>query len=238
MTALFVTSSGTGIGKTLVCCRLLESLSDRRSAEAARRPGAAAVRCIKPVITGFNPAAPAESDTGRLLDAQRLAIDPGNIEATSPWRFRAALSADMAAAREDRTVPFDDLVAFSRPRAGVDLTLIEGIGGVMAPIDSSHTVLDWIAALDASVLLVVGSYLGTLSHTLTAAAVLAERKRGALAVVVSESQAAPAPIAETAASLASHCAGVPIVTLPRDDEAGVAAAIASIRRLLALPQRT
>jgi hypothetical protein len=31
---------------------------------------------------------------------------------------------------------------------------------------------------------------------------------------------------------------VPIVTLPRDDEAGVAAAIASIRRLLALPQRT
>ena len=78
----------------------------------------------------------------------------------SPWRFAAPLSPDMAASRERRSIPFDALVAHCRAaseRRGV--TLIEGIGGVMTPLDAEHTVLDWIAALGAPALLVVGSYL-------------------------------------------------------------------------------
>ena len=70
------------------------------------------------------------------------------------------------------------------------MTLIEGIGGVMAPLDARHTVLDWIAALGAPALLVVGSYLGTLSHSLTAAAALRQRGVALLGVVVSESRRA------------------------------------------------
>ena len=42
----------------------------------------------------------------------------------------------------------------------------------MVPLDDTHTVLDWIAAVDAPVLLVTGSYLGSLSHTLTALGML------------------------------------------------------------------
>ena len=57
----------------------------------------------------------------------------------------------------------------------------------MVPLDAEHTVLDWIAALRAPAVLVVGSYLGTLSHTLTAAAVLRERGCALAAVIVSES---------------------------------------------------
>ena len=65
--------------------------------------------------------------------------------------------------------------------------LIEGVGGIMVPLDERHTVLDWMSALRLPVLLVAGSYLGTISHTLTALHVLAQRNLDIAAVVVSES---------------------------------------------------
>src|SRR3546814_8137834 len=78
----------------------------------------------------------------------------------SPWRFRAPLSPDMAAAREGRTVPFDDLVDHCRDRlaAAAGPLLIEGVGGAMVPLDECHTVLDWMAALALPALLVSGTY--------------------------------------------------------------------------------
>ena len=95
------------------------------------------------------------------------------------------------------------------------MTLIEGIGGVMVPLDTRHTVLDWISALGAPALLVVGSYLGTLSHSLTAAAALQQRAVPLLGVVVSESETQPVPAEETAAALARFLASTPVRVLPR-----------------------
>jgi len=216
MTTCFVTSSGTGIGKTHVCCRLLATL-----------PAALTRRCLKPVISGFDAANAADSDTARLLAAQGLALDDATIAATSPWRFRAPLSPDMAAAREGRAIPYDELVAFSRAPPGVELNLIEGVGGVMAPLDEQHTVLDWIAALDATTVLVVGSYLGTLSHTLTALAVLQQRAVDVLAIVISQSAEEPVPMDETRASLKHLAPDVPVLVMPRDP-AGDAAELAAL----------
>ena len=221
MSTVFVTGAGTDIGKTFVCCRLIQAL-----------PPGLRLRAIKPVVTGF-PAwveteadaatsAVAASDPARLLLAQGLAPTPEAIAATSPWRFRAPLSADMAATREHRAIPFDALVDFSRAPAGIGLNLVEGIGGVMAPLDDSRTVLDWIAALDVPTLLVVGSYLGSLSHALTATAALASRGIETLAVVISASADEPVPTKETAATLARFLKPTPVIRLPRDANASAA----------------
>ena len=206
MTTLFVTSSGTGIGKTFVTLKLIAELK-----AAGRR-----VRALKPVASGFDAARPADSDTGEVLRALELEPTAANVDAVSPWRFTAPLSPDMAAARERRTIPFDALVAHCRAagRSG-GVTLIEGIGGVMVPLDAEHTVLDWIAALEVPALLVVGSYLGTLSHSLTAAAALHTRGVPIAGIVVSESEEQPVPAAETAATLARFTAPMPIQVLPR-----------------------
>jgi dethiobiotin synthetase len=204
MTTLFVTSSGTGIGKTFVTVQLVRELKD----------AGISVRALKPVASGFDAAQLAASDTGLLLAAQGRELTDANVAATSPWRFAAPLSADMAAAREGRTIDFDELVAVSRA-TDADVTLVEGIGGVMAPLDASHTVLDWIAALGTPALLVVGSYLGTLSHSLTAAAALAERGVVLAGVVVSESQEQPVSAEETAGVLARFVAPAGVTVLPR-----------------------
>ena len=221
MTSVFITSSGTDIGKTHVCCRLLERLAPRFR-----------LRCIKPVVSGFDPASPDATDTARLLLAQGKPVNNETIDATSPWRFRQPLSADMAAARENRAIPFAGLLEFCRPEAGDEITLIEGIGGVMAPIDDEHTVLDWIAALDTRVVLVVGSYLGSLSHTLTALDVLVRAGKPPAAIVISQSESEPVPTAETAASLARHCDGFPVVIVWRNDEQGTDTGLADLERKL------
>lgn len=203
MTSIFVTGSGTDVGKTFVCCRLLEALAGRR------------VRMIKPVVSGFDPAAPAHSDTAELIRAQGREPDRGAIEATSPWRFRAPLSPDMAAAREGRRIPFDELVAWSRLDEGQDLTLIEGVGGALVPLDERHTTLDWIAALDCRVLLVVGSYLGGISHALATLTALDARGIGVDAIALSESQTPAAPLDEIRTVLERFTGGVPVEAIGR-----------------------
>ena len=206
MTTFFITSSGTGIGKTFVTRQLIAELK-----AAGRR-----VRALKPVASGFDAADAEGSDTLQLLRALALVPTAANLDAVSPWRFAAPLSPDMAAARERRTIPFAALVAHCQAAGrGGDVTLIEGIGGVMVPLDYEHTVLDWIAALEVPTLLVVGSYLGTLSHSLTAAAALRARGVMIAGVVVSESEVEPVPTVETAAALARFITPVPVQALQR-----------------------
>jgi dethiobiotin synthetase len=202
---VFVTATGTDVGKTFVACALARELLTR-----GRR-----LRVLKPVATGFDARDPKRSDPGKLLLAQRLRLTATNLDATTPWRFAAPLAPNMATRRENRTVPFRELVAFCKGHHYADLTLIEGVGGVMVPLDAEHTVLDWIGRLKPKVVLVAGSYLGTLSHTLTAVACLQARGLEPTAVVISESPEQPVPLAETVEAVRQRLRRVPVIAVPR-----------------------
>lgn len=206
MSAFFITATGTEIGKTFLTAGLVRHL----------RSAGRGVDAFKPVISGFDAARAAESDTGILLDALGLPLNEREYGRISPWRFNAPLSPDMAAAREGRGIDFKTLVAFSREAAAsADIVFLEGVGGVMVPLDETHTVRDWIAALGIPALLVTGSYLGTISHTLTAAEALAQKACELRAVIVSETPDSPVPLDETAAAMARFLPGVTVMVLPR-----------------------
>ena len=85
----------------------------------------------------------------------------------------------------------------------------------MVPLDERHTVLDWIAALGAPALVVAGSYLGTISHTLTTLAAIRARGVAVAGLVISESPESPVPLAETAETINRHGGPVPTVLVPR-----------------------
>ena len=206
MTRLFVTSTGTEIGKTHVTAAL---------AHLARCAGRS-LRVVKPLVSGFDPAAPEGSDPAVLAAAAGLALAAA-LDQISPWRYREPLSPDMAAAREGKAIDFAALTGFCRAAlAGPEeCVLVEGVGGVMVPLDGLHTVRDWIAALEIPAVLVAGSYLGTLSHTLTARLALEDAGIPLHAVVVSESATAPVPLAETVAALRRFIPGTQIIGLPR-----------------------
>ncbi len=206
MSAFFVTSSGTGIGKTVVMCALIREL---------RKAGVAA-RALKPVVTGYLPEEADDSDSGRILTALDRSVTETRIAAISPWRFAAPISPDMAASREGRTLAVAEIAAVCRRHADDEsVLLVEGIGGVMVPLAADETVLDLMTALGFPAILVVGSYLGTLSHTLTAAAALGHRGIGIAAVIVSESEANPVPLAETTETLGRFLAPVPVLAVTR-----------------------
>ena len=76
----------------------------------------------------------------------------------------------------------------------------------MTPIDPSQTVLDLILALDYPVILVTGTYLGALSHTLTALSALRHTGTRVQALVVSESEECVG-LAETVRVSRTLCGG-------------------------------
>jgi dethiobiotin synthetase len=207
VTAIFVTATGTDIGKTFVTAGLI------RHYRMAGRD----VDAIKPVMTGFSADALRGSDAAVLLAALGRPMAMPDIERIAPWRFTAPLSPDMAARLERRTVDFDAVVEFSRSaiarRKGV--LLIEGIGGVMVPLDDRRTVLDWISVLRIPVVLVTGTYVGTLSHTLTALEVVARRNVDIAAVVVNESNDSAASLVDTIATLQQFVGSIDLIGLPQ-----------------------
>jgi dethiobiotin synthetase len=210
VTAIFVTATGTDIGKTFVTAGLMRAL------RAQGRPASA----LKPVISGFAMMTAETSDTGVLLQAMGQPVTEETIAALSPWRFRAPLSPDMAAARESRSVDFAELITFCRNAIDTapDLLFIEGVGGVMVPLDSRHTVLDWIAALEIPAIIVTGTYLGTISHTLTALDVLQRRAVTVRGLVVNESEIAAVSAAETIETIGRFAQAIPIIAVPRTND--------------------
>ena len=204
MKALFIAGTGTDLGKTHVACALLE---------AARSRGMT-VDAFKPVVSGFDPEAPDDSDPARLA---RALGDPEAWAEVSPRRYRAPLAPNLAARLEGDTLRMADLITDSRDwlsRRDVDLALIEGAGGVMSPMTDEATNLDLMAALGLPVLLVAGSYLGTASHLLTALEVVRARGLIIAAIVVSESLDAP-DLDQTLALLCAFEQQAPILSAPR-----------------------
>jgi dethiobiotin synthetase len=225
MSAIFVSATGTDVGKTFITTGLI-----RHFLEQGR-----AVDAIKPVVSGFDPAALAQSDPGALLAALRRPVTIAEAERISPWRFAAPLSPDMAARREGRAIDFDAVTAFCRAAmtACRGQLFIEGIGGIMVPLDDNRTVLDLITQLRLPLLLVAGSYVGTISHTLTALQVLTRRNLDIAAVVVSESANSAASLDETVAKIARFSDSIDVVGIPRlADETTSHPAFARIAELL------
>ena len=193
---VFIAGAGTEIGKTYVTAALT-----RRLREGARR-----VRALKPLASGvpaFSDPAFHRSDTARLLTAQGVAVTWEAVEACSPWRFAAALAPDRAAALEGCQLDLATLVAWCRARIAEaeDRLLIEGVGGLMSPITPDATGLDWLKALDVPVLLVTGSYLGAISHALTAVETLRLHAVPLLGIVVSQSPDAPDELGPVASAI-------------------------------------
>lgn len=208
MPAIFVTSCGTGRGKTYVSEKII------RDWQAADR----SVQVLKPVISGFDPAKVGESDTGLLLSALGEEITEDAVQQMSPWRYAAPLSPDMAATLENKIVPFDEIVSYCR--AAIDLAasrgddlLIEGAGGVMVPLDKTRTMRDLMAALGLPVILVVGSYLGSLSHALTAVEALRAEDIDIDRIIVNETGDSNIPPTETLDTLSRFVGDVLLETL-------------------------
>lgn len=205
MSAFFITATGTGIGKTVLTTALAFELKKR-----GRK-----VMAVKPVISGFEDG-DLENDTALIAASLGLPFNAENINKISPFRYLAAVSPNLAAAREGREILPEALLDFcDKTIANYDLTLIEGIGGSHVPLAEDFLVADWILDLDIKAILVTGSYLGALSHTLVSAQALLGMGINIAGIVVSQSEDEPMPFAETVTALMDQLPDQKIFALPK-----------------------
>lgn len=215
MSAWFVAGTGTGIGKTFTTCALLHA-----------KPGA---RGYKPIVSGFDADNP-EDDCVQI--AKQTGVSP---EAISLWRLKAPLSPDIAAAQEGKSLALGELVDWTEAQLEKSgNALFETVGGVMVPINTTHTTRDWMAACKLPVIVVAGSYLGAISHTLTTLEALRAAAIPMAALVINESCDSTVELTATADSIAPHASDIPLIlTQPRVSSPAQATVIHSLWEHLA-----
>lgn len=157
MRGLFITGTGTEVGKTHVAAMIVRTLV----AEGRR------VGVYKPAASGCR------HEGEQLVAADAVALweaagRPADLEHVCPQRFEAPLAPHLAAKAEGRQVDEALLVegaAFWRDKC--DVLIVEGAGGLMSPLADEMYNADLAADLAFPLVVVSENVLGTIHHTLT-----------------------------------------------------------------------
>ncbi len=159
---LFVTGTDTGVGKTVLTALLLAHLRAR---------GRDALG-MKPFCSG------ARNDARLLHSLQKGCL---TLDEVNPFYFDKPL----APARAPKKVAFQDaLDRICRLANRCEVLLIEGAGGLLAPLGDNYTARDLIAALPCKTIVVSRNRLGTINHTLLTIEALQDIAKKDVAVVL------------------------------------------------------
>ncbi len=156
MRGLFITGTDTGIGKTLVGCGMAAAWT----AQGKR------VGVLKPAETGcyMRDGALYPDDAMRLADYAESTLPVG---ALCPYRFSPPVAPSVAAEQAGVTIQPDQIVeTFQTIASEHDVTIVEGAGGLLVPLVDRYSFANLAQDLSIPILVVVGSKLGALNHTL------------------------------------------------------------------------
>jgi len=154
----FVTGTDTGIGKTIVSCALLSAYSARDNV----------VIGMKPVVTGR--VCGEWADVNAIVAASSVAAPR---EWVNPYAFIPPISPHLAAKEAGIEIDIEVIrQACSNLQKISDVVVVEGVGGIMVPLNDRNDVADMAYALDLPVILVVGMRLGCLNHALITAKII------------------------------------------------------------------
>ncbi len=197
---VLVTGTDTGVGKTIVAAWLawLTSRSQR-------------VALVKAVQTGADPAV----DGDEAFYRAALASHP--VTTTTLATYPEPLAPSIAGRRSGEGVRAQDVARSCLEIArDHDLTIVEGSGGLMVPIDEDTNFADLAGALSADLVLVIRPGLGTLNHT-TLTLEAAFRRGLSIEMLVCSGLAAKPPLVEieNLRFLRSHYPEISLITLRR-----------------------
>lgn len=207
-----VVATGTGCGKTFFARGLARALSRVEP-----------VAALKPIETGVD---------HEPLDACALARAARRPElAYADGLYRTALPAAPLAAQLEGAPRLDYAALLQRTRELRDAapsSVIESAGGLLVPLDPTHTNADLARDLDDPVLLLARDALGTLSHTLTCLESARARSLPVAALVLTRGPWSDGdPSVRTNARVLAELTTLPVLVFPAcpDDDEALADAI-------------
>ncbi|PHQ82539.1 MAG: dethiobiotin synthase [Coxiella sp. (in: Bacteria)] len=154
---LFVSGTDTDCGKTYCTVNLLNSL----------RAQGKSVLGLKPIASGCT------QTTGGLRNDDALLLQEASsftlpYEHINPFAFREPIAPHIAAANGDQHITVQGVIDALQPalQTSCDTILIEGAGGLMAPLNQTECIIDLIDALHVPLIFIIGLKLGCLNQSL------------------------------------------------------------------------
>jgi dethiobiotin synthetase len=150
---IFITGTDTNVGKTIVTAGLAASLKSR----------GASVAVLKPIQTG------SVQKNNKLVSPDLEFVKSVNHEIIThaSYNFKTPAAPSLAASLEDVDIDIEKIVEdYKELGKKCDFVLVEGAGGILAPIKDSFLMRDLIKILDLPLLIVARPDLGTINHTL------------------------------------------------------------------------
>lgn len=152
----FITGTDTGVGKTVVAATIAYALHQRHIS----------FNYIKPVESGISSRQHLERDSDAAL-VKRAGFLTEPLEEIVPFTFREPLAPLLAARREGVNLSGKELKETVKARIKPSgLTLVEGAGGLLAPLCPNYLIIDLIKELQLPVIVVCRTSLGAINHTL------------------------------------------------------------------------
>jgi dethiobiotin synthetase len=194
-TVMFVTGTGTGVGKTVLTALLAECL----------RAHGQRVAALKPICSG------GRGDARALLAANGGALP---LDQINPWHFRAAIAPLLAARRERRRVTLAPVLAHLRAVGrNFEVLLVEGAGGLLSPLGAGFNSRDLMSALESAPIIAAPNRLGVVNDILLTLEALPETIRSQARVVLM-SPAKPDSATKSNAGLLKQLSVRPVFRLP------------------------
>ena len=182
------------------------------------------VAAVKPVVTGLDE--PRDPDWPQ--DHELLASVTGQApEEVSRFRFGPAASPHLAADLAGTFLPIDEVIASVRDAAATaDVTIVEGVGGVLVPLARGWWVRDLIRELELPVVIAARPGLGTINHTMLTIESLRAASATIAGVVFTPWPEDPGIVERSNRDTIEHSGDVSVAGLPRVPraEAGALAA--------------
>jgi dethiobiotin synthetase len=202
--AVFVTGTGTEVGKTVVAAAIARTFA-----------AVGSVAVFKPAVSGLDDYPPG------LPDHELLRLASGSSqsdEEIAPYRYGPPVSPHLAAELAGEAIDPERLLAVAGAAAErADSLVCEGVGGLLVPLTPTYLVRDLAVALGHPLVVVAPPGLGTINYTL----LTIEAARGAglavAAVVLTPWPAEPSPMERSNRETIEALGHVPVLTLPRLD---------------------
>jgi dethiobiotin synthetase len=200
---VFVTGTGTEVGKTVVAAAIARTLAG----EGKR------VAVFKPAVTGLDEGV--ETDPALL---RRASGSDQSDEEIAPYRYGPPASPHLAAELASEEIDPERLRQAAQAAAeGADAIVCEGVGGLLVPLSPTYLVRDLTADLGYPLVVVASPGLGTINHTLLTLEAARTAGLEVAVVVLTPWPEDPTEIDRSNRETITALGAAPVLTLPQLD---------------------
>jgi dethiobiotin synthetase len=223
---IFVTATGTEVGKTVVSSVLARTLAAEGKRVGVFKPAftgmdeypdydeAAARAAVEAAGDGW-PSIVGLPDPAALRAAARSSQSDAEI---APYRFDPPMSPHLAAGLAGEEIDPERVMAAARAAAdGADAIVCEGAGGLLVPLSPSWTMRSCAVELGYPLVIVTAPGLGAINHTLLTVESTRSVGLKVAAIVINPWPADPTPIEADNRATIESMSGAPVLTLPQLD---------------------